>query len=67
MNTKEITRLAIYVLAAVAGGVIAVLAYIKGDLATMTVALGWIATNVLSAWNTPSPELQIARGDHAAE
>ena len=53
MTPKEITRLAIYGLSAVAASVIAVLAYVRGDIATMTVALGWIATNILATVNTP--------------
>lgn len=51
MTSTEITRLAIYAIAAVAASVIAVLAYVRGDHATMTVCLGWLATNILSAWN----------------
>lgn len=53
MTTYDIMRLAIYALAGIAAAVIAVLAYIKGDIPTMTVALGWIATNVLSVFNVP--------------
>lgn len=60
MTAKEITRLAIYGLAAVTGAVIAILAYVGGDIATMTVALGWIVTNVLATVNVGST------GEHAA-
>ena len=58
MTPKEITRLAVYALALVVAGVIAVLAYVHGDTVTMSVALGWIATNVLAGWNinTSKPE-----------
>lgn len=54
MTVNEITRLAIYGLAAIAATVIAILAYIGGDLATMSVALGWIATNIIATLNVPS-------------
>lgn len=54
MNTKEITRLALYGIAAIAASVIAILAYIGGDLATMGVALGWIATNIVAGLNVPA-------------
>lgn len=54
MTAKEITRLAVYGIAAVLGGVITVLAYLAGDIATMGVAMGWIVTNVLAGVNIGS-------------
>lgn len=54
MTSKEITRLALYGLASVAASVIAILAYLAGDTATMGVALGWIATNIVAGLNVPS-------------
>ncbi|MBP1326741.1 hypothetical protein JOF28_001973 [Leucobacter exalbidus] len=63
MTAKEIIRLAIYGLAAVTAAVLAILAYLRGDTATVTVALGWIATNVLSVFNVGNTS---TGGDHAA-
>ncbi|QBE48742.1 hypothetical protein [Leucobacter triazinivorans] len=61
------TRLALYSIATIAASIIAVLAYIADDLATMGVALGWITTNIIAGANVkiPAPDTQI--GDHAAE
>lgn len=63
MTAKEITRFAIYGLASVTAAVLAILAYLRGDYATVTVALGWISTNVLSVFNVGHTS---TGGDHAA-
>lgn len=61
------TRLALYGIATIAASVIAVLAYIAGDLATMGVALGWITTNIIAGANVKIPAPEAPPGDHAAE
>lgn len=53
MNAKAITRLAIYGIALVAGGAVAVAATVQGDGATTGVALAWIGTTALAALNVP--------------
>lgn len=64
MKTTAIIRLAVYVIAALAGAVVAVIAAANQDGTTLGVALGWVATNVLAGANVTRSETP--EGDHAA-
>lgn len=64
MNLKEVSRLALYAIAAIAATVIAIIAYTRGDLVTVTACLGWLATNIVAGANIN--HTAGTAGDHAA-